>query len=172
MATLTSAGINFSDATKLESKYGIIPKSSATVFYMSSAPTGWTKSSTPYDHALRVVSGSTGGTASGSTAFSSIFPTSYRPISVPGVPMSGSVGNHTLTTPQLPNHGHANGGSTQLNPGGGDVSSGGGWSRSSTNTAGAGGDQAHNHPWSGSCNFTASFDMRIRYIDVILCTFN
>lgn len=170
-AKLTSTGVSFSDGTVLNSKYGIVPQSSVSIFFQASAPTGWTKSTSNNDKALRVVSGTGGGTG-GTTAFSSIFPTSLRPVSVPGVPMSGSTGNHTLTEAQLPSHSHPNGGGNGLSPGGGDVGSGGGWTRTGANTGNTGSGNAHSHPWSGTCNFTGSFDMRITYMDVIVCSFN
>lgn len=171
MATLTSAGIKFSDNSILSSYYGIIPQSSASVFFQANAPTGWTKSTAYNDYALRVVSGTGGGTG-GSTAFSSIFPTSLRPVSQPGVPMSGTVGNHTLTVAQIAPHGHPAGVGQRLSPGGGDVQSGSGWTRAGESTGATGGGGAHNHPWSGTCNFTGSFDMRITYMNIILCVFN
>ena len=169
-ACLTSTGVKFSDNTTLDSYYGIIPQASASVFFQASAPTGWTKSTAYNDYALRVVSGTGGGTG-GSTAFSSIFPTSLRPVSQPGVPMTGSVGNHTLSSPQMAPHSHPNN-ATRLTPGGGDVGSGSGWTRSTPNTGSTGGGGAHNHPWSGTCNFAGNFDMRITYMNIILCVFN
>ena len=81
--------------------------------------------------ALRVVTGTGGGTG-GSNSFTSAFPSS-KPVSG-NFPISGTVGNHTLTSNQLPSHTHANGGSVTLSPGGGDVRSGGGWSRSTPST--------------------------------------
>ncbi|MEL0235746.1 MAG: hypothetical protein VW910_04530 [Pelagibacteraceae bacterium] len=170
MACLTASGVRFNDNTTLNSFYGIIPQGSDTLFYQAAAPTGWTKLTGLNDYALRVVSGS-GGSTGGSTAFSSIFPTSLRPVSQPGVPMSGSVGNHTLSAPQMAAHSHPNT-ATRLTPGGGDVGSGAGWTRSTPSTGNAGGGGAHNHPWSGTCNFTGSFDMRITYMNVILCKFD
>ena len=171
MACLTASGVKFSDNTTLNSFYGIIPQGSDTLFYQAAAPTGWTKLTGLNDYALRVVSGS-GGSTGGSTAFSSIFPTSLRPVSQPGVPMSGSVGNHTLTAPQIAAHSHPNTATRLVYTGGGDVGYAPGWSRSTPNTGNAGGGGAHNHPWSGTCNFTGSFDMRITYMNVILCNFD
>ena len=48
------------------------PPTTATIFYQQTPPTNWTKSVTDNDKAIRIVSGSTGGTAHGSTAFSSV----------------------------------------------------------------------------------------------------
>jgi hypothetical protein len=172
-AKLTVSGVTFGDSTVLNSKYGIVPQSSSSIFYQASAPTGWTKSTSNNDKALRVVSG-TGGVTGGTTAFSTIFPTSTTPITVSNIPLTGSTQPATLTESQLPAHTHPNGGFTGLAPGGGDVSGGAGWTRSSPAT-GPGpslGGGSHNHPWSGTGNFSSTFDLRLQYIDVIVCTFN
>jgi hypothetical protein len=170
MASLTSTGVRFSDSSTLDSYYGIIPQSTYSIFFQDSAPTGWTKSTSYNDYALRVVSGTGGGTG-GSTAFSSIFPTSLRPVSQPGVPMSGSVGNHTLTSSEMAPHSHPND-ATRLTPSGGDVGAATGWTRSTPDTGSTGGGGSHDHPWSGSCDFSGDFDMRITYMNVILCSFD
>ena len=172
-AKLTVSGVTFGDSTVLNSKYGIVPQSSSSIFYQASAPTGWTKSTSNNDKALRVVSG-TGGAAGGTTAFSTIFPTSTTPVTVSSIPLSGSTGNVTLSEAQLPSHTHPNGGFTGLSPGGGDVSGGAGWTRSSPGTGLGpfGGGGSHTHPWSGTGNFSSTFDLRLQYIDVIVCSFN
>lgn len=171
-AKLTVSGISFGDSTVLNSKYGIVPQDSISIFFQASAPTGWSKSTTHNDKTLRVVNGS-GGTSGGTTAFSTIFPTSTTPISVTGIPLSGSTGNTTLTEAQLPSHTHPNGGNIGLSPGGGDVGAAGGWTRSSPGTGpgpGSGGG-SHSHPFSGTASFSSSFDLRLQYIDVIVCQF-
>ena len=170
---LTSTGITFPDGTTLTSKYGVIPQSSVAVFYQSSAPTGWTQSTAHNDKALRVVSGSGGGSG-GSISFSSAFPNSVKPISST-FPISGSVSPTTITAATIPNHSHANGGAIGLSPGGGDVASGAGWTRNSPGTGGISGftgGGAHSHPWSGTASFSASVDVRCQYIDVIIASFN
>jgi hypothetical protein len=65
------------------------------MFVQTAAPTGWTKSTTHDNKALRVVSGtaSSGGSVAFTTAFAS-----------QGV--SGVVGDTTLTTAQMPQHSH------------------------------------------------------------------
>ena len=158
MAALTSTGITFNDGTSLSSKYGIVPQNAVSVFFQSEAPTNWTKVTTHNNKTLRVVSGDGGGSG-GTTEFTSVFPNSTIPFSLSGS-VTGSVGNHTLSTPELPVHSHGNGGSIGLSPGSGDVSSGPGWSRTSPNTGGIApggvGGGAHSHPFSASSSFSTS----------------
>ena len=71
----------------------------AILFQQTTAPTGWTKSTTHDNKALRVVSGSA--SSGGSVAFTTAFASQ-------GV--SGSVGNTTLSIAQIPSHGHSGGG--------------------------------------------------------------
>lgn len=170
MAKLTSTGITFSDATTLSSKYGIVPQNSVSIFFMSSAPTGWTKLTTHNDKSLRVVSG-TGGGSGGTSSFTTVFPNSLRSVSQPGVPITGTVSPHTLITPELPSHTHGNGGSIGLSPGGGDVQAAAGWTRNSPGTDAAGSNGAHTHGWTGTATFSTSIDLRVQYIDVIICNF-
>jgi hypothetical protein len=173
-ARLTSTGVTFSDGTSLNSKYGIVPKDAVSIFYQSGAPTNWSKVTAHNDKTLRVVSG-TGGGSGGGTAFTSVFPNSTIPISLSGS-VTGGVGNRTLTAPQLPVHSHGNGGSIGLSfTNTGDVGSGPGWTRSFPGTGGMSGvtgGGSHNHPFSASASFSTSLDLRVRYIDVILCKFN
>jgi hypothetical protein len=171
MAKLTAAGVTFGDSTVLNSKYGIVPQSSVSIFFQAAAPTGWTKSTTHDDKTLRVVNGSGGGSG-GTSSFTTVFPNSLRTITSPSVPMTGTVGNYTLSTSEIPSHSHPNGGFVGLSPGGGDVGAGAGWSRSFPATGAAGGGGAHSHPWSGTATFSANVDLRVQYIDVIVCTFN
>lgn len=170
-ARLTSTGVTFSDGTSLSSKYGIVPQSAVSVFFQSAAPTNWTKLTTHNDKTLRVVSG-TGGGSGGTTEFTSIFPNSTIPFSFSGS-ASGSIGNHTLTTSELPIHAHSNNGSIGLSPtGSGDVGSGPGWTRTFPSTANQGGGGSHTHPFSASATLSTSLDLRVQYIDVIICSFN
>lgn len=185
-ATLTATGITFDDGTSLNSKYGVLAQGTVSVFYQASSPTGWTKVTTHNDKALRVVSG-TGGdfgfggvSGAGGLTFSTVFPSSNSPVSVSfsaNVPVSGTVGDTTLTTSQIPNHTH-----NSLTGGSGSASSGGSnfLVSGSNNTGGVvspgGTGGSHNHPFSGNINFTASgtgsIDLRLQYIDVILCSFS
>lgn len=185
-ATLTATGVTFNDGTSLNSKYGVLAQSTVSVFFQASAPTGWTKVTTHNDKALRVVSG-TGGdfgfggvSGAGGLSFSTVFPSSTSPVSISfsaNIPVSGTVGNTTLTTSQIPNHTHNSltGGSANAAGGGSSFLVSG-----TNNTGGVvspgGISAAHNHPFNGNINFTASgtgsIDLRLQYIDVILCSFD
>lgn len=186
-AVLTATGIKFGDNTTLNSKYGVIAQSSVAVFYQASAPTGWTKVTTHNDKALRVVSGTTGGSfgsggveGAGGLSFSTVFASSVQtvpfPISAPAT-ITGTVGDTTLTTAQIPDHTHNSllGGTAAASSGGSSFrTSGTNATGSVVSPQGTGG--AHNHPWSGSATISATgsfdLDLRVQYIDVILCSFN
>ena len=177
MSILQTSGIQFgSDNTILNSKYGIIPQNSVAVFYQAAAPGGWVQVTTHNNKALRVVSGTGGGFGSGGTAgpggqpFSTIFPTSTRPITGT-VTATGTVGDTTLTIQQIPGHTHNAGSSVNVSPG----SPGIGGRAVNTNapaTSPTGGGGAHTHPFSGTASpYSGNIDMRVQYIDVILCRF-
>lgn len=170
MSILTVDGINFSDGTSLNSRYGIIPQNSVAVFYQSAAPTGWTQLTTQNNKALRVVSG-TGGGSGGSIAFTSAFPGTLKPISGI-VTTTGTVGDTTLITAQLPSHSHGAGSEVNVRPGTPSVT-GRLANTDAPNTGLTGGGQAHNHPFvSGESPWSTTIDLRVQYIDVIICRFN
>ncbi len=177
MSVLNVDGINFSDGTSLLSKYGIIPQNSVSVFFQSAAPTGWTQITTHNNKALRVVSGTGGGFGSGGTSgpggldFTTAFPSSLKPITG-SVTATGTVGGTTLTTAQLPSHAHGAGSAVNVRPGTPGVA-GRLTDTAAPNTGSAGGDQAHSHPFTGTAApWSSSIDLRVQYIDVILCRFN
>ena len=117
------------------------------LFVQTSAPTGWTKSTTHDNKALRVVSGSasTGGSVAFTTAFAS------------GL----SAGSTTLSTAQMPSHSHnytlrsgGAGGQSTPNPGGSENPITG-------STTSEGSSNSHNHS-------LPSF--AVQYVDVIIAT--
>jgi len=123
------------------------------LFVQTSAPTGWTKSTTHDNKALRIVSGSvsTGGSVGFTTAF--------------GTPnVSGSVSATTLSTSQMPSHTH----SVPVGPGGcfgvGDAASSF-TSGARFSTGSAGGGDSHTHSLSG-----ATTTINVAYVDVIIAT--
>jgi len=147
----------------------VIPAGTVMLFAQTNAPTGFTKNTTTGDNsALRVVTGnaSTGGSVGFTTAFASQTPTG----SVSVTSISGTVGNTTLSTPQIPSHSHT-GGST---PGGGQPGEGpSAFTHLITPTGAEGGGGAHNHPFSGSGSgtFTGNaINLAVQYIDVIRAT--
>ena len=88
----------------------VIPSGSVMLFYQSAAPTGWTKLTTNNNKALRVVSGSGGGTG-GSNTFTSAFDSSRA------VPLLQH--NHTANSSnQTSNHSHSANASSNSGGGG------------------------------------------------------
>jgi len=177
MAILNVSGIQFGDATTLFSKYGIIPQSSVTLFYQAAAPTGWTKLTSQDNKALRVVSGTGGGFGFGGTSgpggisFTGAFPNSITPVGGTFT-ANGTVGDTTLTTAQIPSHSHGAGSAVNVSPGS-PGTAGRLTDTNAPNTGPAGGGLPHAHPFTGTSSpFAASLDLRLQYIDVILCSFN
>jgi hypothetical protein len=147
---LTSNGTTWSSAA-------IIPSGTVMLFVQTSAPTGWTKSVAYNDRALRVVSGTagTGGFVAFTTAFAS-----------QGV--SGTVGNHTLTTAEIPSHTHtvdAYANDPCGSPGYIDDVSSSGIVSSTSSTSATGSGGAHNHSFSGT-----AINLAVQYVDVIIAT--
>jgi hypothetical protein len=191
MAELTASSILFSPGDELTSRRQLFPLNTVWTFYQANAPTGWTRSTAHNNKALRVVSG-TGGGSGGSGSFTSIFSSI-----VIGGPLtsSGSTGPRVLSTPQIASHPHTNPGGVQLNAvpaiinpagaqtgwNGGDVGRrpfgpNGGWSRTfpaTGNTNSPARDQGHTHPYSASGTVpNQTLDINVQYIDIIICSFN
>ena len=137
----------------LTSDVSSFPAGTAMLFVQTAAPTGWTKSTTHNDKALRIVSGaaSSGGSVAFTTAFAS-------------QAVSGTVGNTTLTTTQIPSHTH----SQNIGGTSGSVFSiqcGSGPSFTATTTGSTGGGGSHNHSFSGT-----AINLAVQYVDVIIAT--
>ena len=156
---------------------GAFPSGTVMVFYQAAAPTGWAKVTTQNDKALRVVSGSGGGsggthaftippstshghtwtgnsvTSSSAGSHGHTFTGNSATTSNTGSHSHGhslSAGNHTLTTAQMPSHTHS---LTRTPEGGG----GNGLQRSNQagtaySTGATGGGSSHSHSLSGSIN--------------------
>lgn len=131
-----------------------IASGTAMLFAQTSAPTGWTKSTTHDNKALRVVSGAA--SSGGSTAFTSVF-SSRTP--------SGTVGDRTLTLGMMPVHTHTIpiGGNTitSVTTSGSQTASG----VNNSNTGNQGGSDPHDHSFTGS-----AMDFAVAYVDVIIAT--
>ena len=190
MARVDPSGIVFAVGNVLTSKRQIIPLGTAWSFHQTTAPTGWAKVTTHNDKALRVVGPGNGGGSGGAISFTSAFPNSTKPISAP-VSGSNGVNGYAVSIPQIASHNHGNGGSISLsgvpaafNPDGSFAGWNGGdvrrwpngpnrtWSRTGPNSGPDGSGATHAHPFSGTGTFSTSIDLRVQYIDAIICTFN
>lgn len=184
-AKLTVNGITFSDTTQLNSKREIFPQSTTWIFYQASAPTGWTKQTTHNNKALRVVSG-TGGGSGGTNSFSSMMTSSYFNYSG-NISGGDPTGDHPLTAAQIPAHTHSmptgNYALSEVpaiyNPDGsfnswdgGDVQRDGGWSRNYPASGSIGSGTGHNHPISATAPISVPISLAVQYIDVIVCSFD
>jgi hypothetical protein len=137
--------------------WAYLPTGTAMMFVQTSAPTGWTKSTTHDNKALRVVSGTAG--SGGSVAFTTAFASQA---------VAGTVGNTTLTTAQIPSHTHISSTSST-----GSFAGGAGTAYGATNYPGAlngttsstGGDGSHTHTFTGT-----AINLAVSYVDVIIAT--
>jgi hypothetical protein len=154
------------------------PAGTAMIFFQSTAPTGWTKATTHDNKALRIVTGNSGGASAGTSPFTTVF----------GITATQT---YTLGTADIPAHSHgitepnAGAGHTHNLESAGDLFAGAtfrtgnsthpfgqgtGTGMGATNSAvtgitinnntGGGGSHAHN------------IDLRVQYIDCIVCTKN
>ena len=161
-------GLSFSGGTLSNTITSPFAAGTAIVFAQAAAPTGWTKSITNNNKALRVVSG-TGGGSGGSVAFTTAF-ASQTPSG--SISTSLSADATTLTTTQIPSHQHSAGPdvyNTPANQGG--IASGRSQGGYSINTGATGGGGSHTHTVSGSATFTGTaINLAVQYVDVIICT--
>jgi hypothetical protein len=145
----------------------------AITFNQTSAPTGWTKSLTHDNKALRVVTGTvgTGGSVGFTTALATPTVTGTTSISVS---ISGTTGATTLSTSQIPSHSHGVFNQTESGP----VRA---FSTNTTSpqgsTAAEGGGGSHTHSFSGSGSGSGSLTsgvatINVQYVDVIIATKN
>ena len=155
-------GTSSTDAATLGQLLAFIESGTAMLFVQTAAPTGWTKSTTHNNKALRVVSGtaSSGGSVDFTTAFS-----------------SQNVGNTTLTVAQIPAHTHlitipAYGGFVQSETSG---SNGAIINRSAVGDSNA----SNSNNWQASTinqstggSHTHSLNIAVQYVDVIIATKN
>jgi hypothetical protein len=121
------------------------PTGTAMLFAQTTAPTGWTKSTTHNDKTLRVVSGTA--SSGGSVAFSTAFGRT-------------ATDGHTLTTAQMPSHTH-----TYFNPCSGEAGYGAGGT-----TSDPGGSSVASGSTGSSGSHSHNLDLRVNYVDVIIAT--
>jgi hypothetical protein len=154
---------------------------SLMLFQQTAAPTSWTKQTTHNNKALRVVSGTAtpGGTTAFTTVFASRTPAGTISGSTGQIAAGGTVNNTTLATPQIPSHAHPQGctNSGLAGPASPSYFTSTG---AQNNTGNAGGNGAHNHPFSGSQHnhpVSATFsgtalNFAVAYVDIIICSKN
>lgn len=152
---------------------GYIPSGTTMLFVQAAAPAGWTKLITHNDKALRVVSG-TGGGSGGSVGFTTAFASKSVAGGISSTTATGGIASTTatgsisglisattLSASQIPPHAH---GQYVTNP----VAAGGAWSRCDYTTEGqsgiydqgiqgsiVGGGQGHSHSHTLAFNGTS-----------------
>lgn len=151
---------------------GIVSFASGTLmlFQQTAAPTGWTKQTTHNDKALRVVTGSAG--SGGSSAFTTALGTPSV-----GGSLSGSIGDTTLSTNQIPSHSHGvymSNGYSNVNPKTSNTNNGGSLVQNNrangaalNGTTSVGGGGSHNHNFSGNLSGSTA-TINVQYVDVII----
>ena len=150
------------DGSNLTGVGGGVESGTVMLFYQANAPTGWTKQTSQNNKALRVVSGTGGGTG-GSNNFTTAF-NSSRGTS------GGSVSNHTLTTAQMPSHRHKVDTYNEFGNSFGNWTTQGGYRQAHANgtrrppyTSYEGSGNAHNHGFTNP-----SLNLNVQYVDVII----
>lgn len=167
----------------------VIPSGTAMLFAQTSAPTGFTKSTTHDNKALRVVSGtaSSGGSVAFTTAFASQTPAGSVSVSVGAGTLAVGIGTlsaaaTTLSTAQMPSHSHIL--TFAGDPCGGPYPNpyyvGSSVNNKTTSSTGGGG--SHSHSISGSPSLSgapsvtsatfsgSAINMAVQYVDVIIAT--
>ena len=161
--TITTSGttLTFSDSTTMTTV--VFPTGTAMLFQQTAAPTGWTKSTSYNDYAIRIVNGTA--STGGSTAFSTVFTNQTPSINVSGL----SAGATTLSTAQMPSHTHSNG--AVGNPGAAAGACPSYAIPAIGNTGSQGGGGSHTHSISGSASSSA-VTLAVQYVDHIIATKN
>jgi hypothetical protein len=155
---LTSNGTTWTSAAA----GGGFASGTAILFAQTAAPTGFTKSLTHNNKALRVVTGTA--SSGGTTAFSTVFANQTPTITTSGL----SAGATTLTTAQIPSHSHS-GAFSATSSAGGCPCGNPQYRGANTSTGNAGGGGSHTHTVSGTATSTA-ITLDVQYVDVIIAT--
>lgn len=167
--TANGTHIIFNDSSTQATQGVEFVSGTVMLFRQNTAPTGWTKSSTFDNAALRVVSGTINVTQSGVVPFTGAFANTTPSITVDSSGLSA--GSTTLTSSQIPSHTHAVdagiacscGGLTRIR--GGLIAS----LTISQASGSTGGGSSHTHSVSGSATGTSSaMNLNVRYADAII----
>jgi len=148
----------------------VLASGTISLYYQASAPSGWTQVTSYNDYAMRIVSGTGGGTG-GTTAYSTVFANQTPTIS--GGTLSATVGATTLSTSQIPSHSHGYTGWTGSNYPWYNAEGSISWAGGDT-TGAEGGGTSHTHSFSGSVSAITSsaITLNVRYINIIICSKN
>lgn len=135
----------------------LIPSGTKMLFVQASAPVGWTQITSSVDNkALRVVSGSGGGTG-GSVSFTSAF-ASHTP--------AGTNGGTAITIAQMPSHTHTKAtGQVHSNDPEAGTSMTVGNSANTLVSGSTGGGATHTHTFTGT-----AINLDVQYINTIICS--
>lgn len=163
-------------ATTFTGAWTNLPSGTVMLFVQTSAPTGWTKSTTHDNKALRVVSGaaSSGGSVAFTTAFAS-------------QAVSGTNASYILTTADIPAHSHSatstdaghthtynapsssgqavGGSGSNYFTGTTSTATGTGNASITTTIGNTGGGGGHTHTFTGT-----AINLAVQYVDVIIAT--
>ena len=155
---LTSNGSTWTSASP-----GAFASGTRMTFNQTNAPTGWTKDTGTDNAGFRLVSGSvsSGGSVGFTTAFAS------QAVTITAI--SGSAGNTTLTTPQIPSHDHQIGGSNSFP---GSFLGQNGFSSENVRSGSTGGGGSHDHPFSFSSATANDINLAVKYVDLIIAQKN
>jgi len=165
--TANGTHIIFNDSSTQATQGVEFVSGTVMLFRQNTAPTGWTKSSTFDNAALRVVSGTINVTQSGVVPFTGAFANTTPSITVDASGLSA--GATTLTSAQMPSHTHS---VSKQYGGGGDpgLAPGTGCGNVFGVTSGsAGSGSSHTHSVSGSATGTSTaLNLNVRYADAII----
>jgi hypothetical protein len=149
-----SDGTNIRESVTVPTVPAPFASGTAMLFVQTSAPTGWTKSTTHDNKALRIVSGSAN--SGGSVAFTTAFASQS---------VAGTVGSTVLTINQIPSHTHSLSATPIVGSGYGYTGSNGVTGATQTATGSAGGGLGHDHTFTGT-----AINLAVQYVDVIIAT--
>jgi len=162
--TTTGTVLTFSDGSTMTTV--VFPSGTAMLFQQTSAPTGWTKSTTYNDYAIRIVSGTA------STGGSVAFTTAFKSQAVTGTNSGGAVSATSLSTGQLPAHNHTISSYYGSAYGGGFGFSCGSLMSSNVNTSCTGSGSSHTHGFTNPTFSGNAINLAVNYVDHIIATKN
>lgn len=156
-------------ATNGVSWSALVPAGTVAIFYQAAAPTGWTVSDADTDKALRIVSGTSGlgGSAGGSTAFSTVF--SARTILEANLPAHAHTFSGTSTSNGAHSHTYQYGGTRTAESGSNITIVASTTLQNGTTST----DGAHTHTYSGTTSTIGSgsaMDFAVQFCNVIRAT--